>query len=98
MIVLARRSDEHLWQSIDPTRAALLMDGGWQVITVEESVAPWDAATANENVARMVQAIGEPPWTLYPHGAEREWSTDVHDEWKRPMGVRVVPERAGGRS
>ena len=28
--------------------------------------------------------------TLYPHAGEREWSTVMHDEWKRDMGVEYV--------
>jgi hypothetical protein len=31
------------------------------------------------------------PKTIYPHGAGRTWSTECHDDWKREMGVEVVP-------
>lgn len=43
------------------------------------------------NLQRIISAIGPPPWRLYPHGAEREWSTTMYDEWKRTMAVEVVP-------
>lgn len=46
---------------------------------------------AEENLVLIVRAIGEPPWRLYPHAAEREWSTKMYDEWKREMAVEVVP-------
>jgi hypothetical protein len=29
--------------------------------------------------------------TLYPHGGEREWSTEQRDVWKGDLGVEVVP-------
>jgi hypothetical protein len=31
------------------------------------------------------------PKTIYPHGAGRTWSTECHDDWKREVGVEVVP-------
>lgn len=38
------------------------------------------------------QCIGsEWPKALYPHGAGREWSTKMHDEWKAAQAFEVVP-------
>lgn len=48
-----------------------------------------DPTVANQ--AFIEQCLG-PVWpkTLYPHGAGREWSTEMRDQWKADQGFDVV--------
>lgn len=63
--------------------------GGSPPYTGQDPPSPSQGETERSRL-NQIQDPRKGPVTLYPHGGEREWSTYMHDEWKRDLGVEMV--------